>query len=225
MAENGDRQISNVALVRELRHRVRDLSGFQKKNHKVPTDINDRTQSFVGRCAYQEISDDLDARFSEFRKHLKFKRVDLKVSEPDNGCGLISTPYFDYRVTVTQSEDDATETVWRQQVSDFRGPEALLSSEFATVFGSLFDTVEFEPPEPIDMERFIDHMESQQDGEIEIEFDRTATWCELTTNSIPGQLTVTSERISLTTNQPDLPARLLEAFFEFRSCLRGIECF
>ena len=225
MTGRESRQLTNVVLAREQRYMVRDLSGFQKKKHKVPVEINDRTQSFVGRIAYQELSDDLDTRYTQFREQFGFKRVDLNVAEPDNGNGVIQTPWFDYRISVTQSEDDAEEAVWRRQVSKFRGPEELLSSEFATVFGGLFDTVEFSPPQPIEIEVFIDHLEEKNDDNISISYDRTATWCELVTDTIPGELTVTSDKISLKTPQPELPARLLEAFFEFRTCLRGIECF
>ena len=219
-----NRQISSVALVTEQRRRVRDLSGFLK-SHKVPTEYNDRTQSFVGRIATLDISDDLDIRFAEFRRHFRLKRVDLRVSEPDEGTGAIATPWFEYRVTVTHSEEDAGEAIWRQQVTEFRDTERLFSSEFATVFGNLFDTVEFEPPEPIDMEAFIDSLENREGDDIKVEYDRTATWCQLMTEAVPGQLYVESDRVALVTQQPQLPAQLVEAFINFRECLTGIECF
>jgi hypothetical protein len=224
MTEPTNRQISSVALVAEQRRRVRDLSGFQK-SHKVPTEYNERTQSFVGRIATRDISDDLDVRFAEFRRHFRLKRVDLRVSEPDEGTGAIVTPWFEYRVTVTHSEDDSGEAIWRQQVTEFRDTERLFSTEFANVFGSMFDTVEFEPPEPIDMEAFIDSIEAREGNDIAVEYDRTATWCQLTTVAVPGQLYVESDRVSLVTQQPQLPARLVEAFINFRECLAGIECF
>ena len=219
-----NRQISSVALVTEQRRRVRDLSGFLK-SHKVPTEYNDRTQSFVGRIATLDISDDLDIRFAEFRRHFRLKRVDLRVSEPDEGTGAIATPWFEYRVTVTHSEEDAGEAIWRQQVTEFRDTERLFSSEFATVFGNLFDTVEFEPPEPIDMEAFIDSLENREGDDIKVEYDRTATWCQLMTEAVPGQLYVESDRVALVTQQAQLPAQLVEAFINFRECLTGIECF
>ena len=109
-------------------------------------------------------------------------------------------------------------------VACFHDPESLFSSEFATVFGSLFDTVEFEPPDSIDMEQFIDHLEDRADEDLVLEYDRTATWCLLTTERIPGQLQVTPERISLTTPQPELPAQLLQSFFDYRTCLDRINC-
>ncbi|MEZ6130617.1 MAG: hypothetical protein R3C59_18170 [Planctomycetaceae bacterium] len=213
-----------MALVSEQRGRVRDLAGF-RRSHQVPDECNDRTQSFIAKIAACDISDDLDMRFTEFRRHLKFKRIELKVTEPENGFGAISTPWFDYRITVTHCAEDVTEAIWRRQVTDFRNTSALLSSEFASVFGRLFNTVEFQCPESIDMEAFIDQMEDRNDPDLSVDYDRSSTWCSLTTSRIPGELSVQSDRIALITQQPQLPARLLEAFFQFREQLVGIEGF
>jgi hypothetical protein len=222
-AENNS--VLNVALVSEQSALVRMLSGFRKKNHTVPDECNYRTQAFVGKLAYEEIAADLDSRFAQFRKDLGFKRLDLKVSEPDSGLGAISTPWFDYRITITQASDDPQSAVFRRQVSDFRDTKAMLSSEFATVFGTLFNSVEFEPPEPIDIEAFIDSLEDRGDSDLTLEFDRTSTWCQIATPRIPGTLSVETDCIALITAQPELPARLLEAFFSFREHLTGIDCF
>lgn len=220
---DADRKIDHVALVREQRLRVRDLSGF-RKTHKVPEECNERTQSFVGKISYAEISEDLDERFAEFRKHFNFRRVDLQVTEPENGIGAIETPWFEYRITVTHSTDDASEAVWRRQVTQFRKAESLLSAEFEAAFGNLFDTVEFQPPVPLDVADFIDRLEDRAKDDLQVEYDRSSTWCQLTTERIPGYLYVTTDCIALVTPQPDLPSRLLEAFFEYRESLKRIEC-
>ena len=68
-------------------------------------------------------------------------------------------------------------------------------------------------------------MEDRDDKTMTIDYDRTSTWCQLSLENIPGQLLVESDCVSLTTNQPQLPARLLEAFFRFREELTGIEWF
>ena len=225
MGEFQTNQVNGLALVREQRHRVRDLSGFKKNLHKVPTEVSERTQVFVGRIAYQEISADLDARFAEFRQHFAFRRSELRVSEPDEGTAAIGTPWFDYRVTMRHSDDDFSETILRQQVTDFREPEALFSSEFATVFGTLFDTVEFDPPDAIHVDEFIDHLEDRADESLRLDYDRTASWCQLKADRIPGELHVTAERISLKTQQPELPSLLLKSFFQFHDCLVRIDWF
>ena len=219
-----EHRVTNVALVSEQRRRVRDLRGFGKA-HSVPFANTDRTQSFVGRIASKEISEDLDTRFDEFRKNFRVKRSDLIVSEPENGEGAIGTPWFEYRITVTHDPNEPSEVTWRRQIAHVRDPVPLLSPEFAAVFGTVFDTVEFEPLDPIHMEAFIDSIEERDDESINLEYDRQSTWCELTTAAIPGRLLVESERVAFITNQPQLPARLLNAFFQFRTQLTGLECF
>jgi len=224
MQSSSEQRVTNVALVSEQRRRVRDLRGFGK-THSVPFANTDRTQSFVGRIAFKEISEDLDARFDEFRKNFRFKRNDLLVSEPENGEGAIGTPWFEYRITVTHDPNEPTDVTWRRQVTGFHDSFPLLSPEFAAVFGTVFDTVEVEPLEPIHVEAFIDSIEERDDESIKLDYDRQSTWCELTTASIPGRLLVESERVAFVTNEPQLPARLLNAFFEFRTQLTGLECF
>ena len=224
MHSSAEQHVTNVALVSEQRQRVRDLSGFRKA-HSVPIANTERTQSFVGRIASNEIGEDLDARFHEFRKNFRFKRSDLVVSEPENGEGAITTPWFEYRITITHDPHTPSEVTWRRQVTQFHDPVPLLSPEFATVFGMVFDTVEFEPAEPIHIEAFIDSIEDGDDDSLNLDYDRQSTWCELTTALIPGRLVVESDRVAFVTHEPQLPARLLNAFFEFRTQLTGLECF
>lgn len=223
MTTTGNR-IHGIALVSEQRQPVKSLRGFLKA-HKVPSEVSERTKTFVERIAAQDISDDLDQRFEEFREHFRFKRIDLRVADPANGSGGIITPWFEYRMTVTHAPDDAHEAVLRRQVSDFQDPESLLSAQFAAVFGRLFDTVEFEPAEPIQVDEVIDRFEASEESEIEIDYDRATTWCELTAERLPGRFIIRSDRVALITRQPQLPAQLLEAWLQFRARLKGIECF
>ena len=224
MDSSAEQRVTNVALVSEQRQRVRDLSGFRKA-HSVPFANTDRTQSFVGRIAFDEIGEDLEARFHEFRKNFRFKRSELIVAEPQDGEGAITTPWFEYRITITHDPNSPSEVTWRRQITQFHDPVPLLSPEFATVFGTVFDTVEFEPQEPIHIEAFIDSIEDRDDDTIKLEFDRQSTWCELTTVLIPGRLLVETDCVAFVTNEPQLPARLLNAFFQFRTQLTGLECF
>lgn len=217
-------ELANVTLVRETRSRVRDLKGF-RKSHQVPSEVNEHTNSFVGRIAAEDISQDLESRFSDFRKLLKLKRFDLQVSEPDAGVGMIATPWFDYLVRATVSPDDAAEVLWRRQVAEFRQPLELFAAGFSSVFGNLFDTVELEPAAPIDLAAFIDQIEERAVETIGIDYDRNTTWCHINLSGVMGQVRLTSDRVSLVLAQPQPPARLLEAFLQVRSRFAGIECF
>ncbi len=216
--------LANVALVREVRSRVRDLKGF-RKSHQVPSQVNEHTNSFIGRIASDDISLDLESCFCDCRRLLNLKRVDLQVSGPDGGIGMIATPWFDYVVRATLAPDDASEVVWRRQVAEFRKPQELFTSGFSAVFRNTFDTVELAPTAAIDVAGLIDEIEKRSLKTIGIDYDRNTTWCHIRLSGVMGQVRLTSDRISLVLAQPQSPTTLLEAFLQVRSRFAGIECF
>ncbi len=214
--------IGSLMLVRQQPGRIRDLKGF-RKGHQIPTEVSEHTQSFVGRIAEEDLRQDLDERFEEFRRQLKFKRVDISVTDPTCGAGQISTPWFDYQVSVIHDANDATAVIWRRQLSEFRQIDKLDSPELAAVFGTTFDTVELSPPAAIDIAALIDHIEDEADERISLEYDRQTTWCAVTIRGISGQMKFTSDRIGLVIHQAQAPGKLLESFFKVRSRITEIQ--
>jgi hypothetical protein len=224
MSSEPKNSLFKVTLARHQRSRVKSLRGF-KKTHQVPDEFNEHTNSFIGRIAAEELSEDLDQRFADFRKSLGFKRVDMNVSEPDGGFGTIVTPWFDYQISASLAEDDPTEVIWRRQLSEFRKPEMMTAVEVSTTFGNLFDTVELLPPSGIDVSEFIDQIEDLTPLGVTLDYDRTATWCVIGIKGIAGQVRLTGDLLSLVVHQPQPPAKLLDSFFQVRSCFAGIEGF
>ena len=214
--------IASITLVRQQAGRIRDLNGF-RKGHQIPADVSEHTQSFVGRIAEEDLRQDLDERFEEFRRQLKFRRVEISVTDPLSGMGQISTPWFDYQVSVIHDPNDATAVIWRRQLSEFRQIEKLDSPELATVFGTTFDTVELSPPAAIDIAALIDHIEDEADERISLEYDRQVTWCAVTILGIAGQMKFTSDRIALVIHQAQPPGKLLDSFFKVRSRISEIQ--
>ena len=211
---------SNVRLVNEQRCRVRELNGFHK-THRVPTENNDHTQRFVAKIAHADIGEDLDVRFADFRKHLGLKRIDLNVSAPISGEGKISTPDFEYVVSV-RLDDDPADAVWRREIRNFEEAAPLLTPQFAAVFGKLFDAVEMDTDAQIDVEALIDTVEENESSEILIDYDRTATWCDLSIKGVPAVMSVRSEQILLRALQPMTPASLLKSFLNLQSQVMSI---
>ncbi len=214
--------IASISLVRQQAGRVRDLKGF-RKGHQIPTDVSDHTQSFVGRIAEEDLRQELDERFEEFRRQLKFKRVEISVSDPLSGVGQISTPWFDYHVSAIHDVNDATSVIWRRQLSEFRQIDKLDSPELTSVFGTTFDTVELSPPAAIDVAALIDQIEAEADARISLDYDRQTTWCAVTIRGIGGHMKFTSDRIALFIHQAQSPGKLLDAFFKVRSRISEIQ--
>lgn len=208
--------LESLTVLHEQTLNVKSLQDFHS-GHRVPDEVNDRTKAFVGKCGHQDISNELDQQFAAFRKNLGLKRVDLKVSDPDNGMGVIETPWFDYQVLVLQSEETANEAVMVRQIVSIKETEILSHEGFNRVFANQFNCVEFAPPEPVDIEAFIDHVEDQEFPQVKIDYDRTATWCTLTAPGIPGEVGLEGNTIRLTMTQLQSPLDLINAFLALQS--------
>jgi len=209
----------NLALVGEETIRVRDLTGF-RKSHRVPDEITDRAQSFIRRIATPELEADLDKRFADFRRCLGLKRVEMDVDEPLDGVASIATPSFAYRVSVRLADDDPSTAVCERCVDRFSDPQPLMSPDFSAAFGNTFNSVRMLPPEPLEVERFIDWIECQDDAQLTADYDRTATWCRLLFSDSPAaSMLVRSDSVSLTALEAVSPAVLLKSFVELRERL------
>ena len=219
----GNQSVSEISFVNRTSGRVADLSGFKKKTHQVPVELSEYTRAFVARIAEQDLVDDLDRQFADLRRHFKFKRSQMEVQDPDDGVGAIVTPQFEYRASIQIDESDPSMYVRTQEVSRLTSPEALLSAEFELAYGEMFNAIEVTPPGLINMEDFIDSVEDMDKHTLKIDFDRNATWCQLSILRVPGEMTVYTNRISLQLTQTFPPTRLIDAFFQFREELKGVE--
>jgi hypothetical protein len=206
--------LASVVLVREQRLRIRDLKGF-RKSHQVPTEINDHTNSFVGRIAAEDLNEELNVRFDEFRKALKLKRTELTVQDPEAGTASITAPYFLYQITARQAEDDAASAVIRRQLGQIRDPESLKGPGCSMVFGSAFDTVEYMPAHRLDLASFVDEFEDREVTGATLDYDRQLTWCQLVIPGAKGFLRMTADVISVVLTQPQSPDALLATFLAF----------
>lgn len=214
--------LSTINLVRHQSGRIKDLKGF-RKGHQVPSDVSDHTQAFIGRIAEQDLLEDLDERFDEFRRQLKFRRVDIAVTDPVSGVAQISTPWFDYQISILHDPNDASAVLWRKQLSEFRRIDKLNSAEVKAVFATTFDTVELAPPAAIDVAAMIDQIEDEADERISLDYDRQTTWCAVTIQGIAGKMQFTSDRISLFIHQAQPPAKLLDSFFQVKLRISEIQ--
>ena len=216
------RLMGSIMLVRQQSGRIRDLKGF-RKGHQVPSDVSEHTQSFVGRIAEEDLRLDLDERFEEFRRLLKFRRVEISVTDPMSGVGQISTPWFDYQASVIHDVNDAASVIWRRQLSEFRQIDKLDSDELASVFGSTFDTVELSPPTMIDIAALIDQIEEEADDRVSLDYDRQTTWCSVSITGIAGEMRFTADRIALVIHQAQPPGKLLDSFFKVQTRINAIQ--
>ncbi|WP_254506864.1 caspase family protein [Anatilimnocola floriformis] len=210
--------VLQVTLLREQVESIRSLAGF-KKTDKVPTAVNSYARSLVADLGSGPIAADVEEVREALRKHFSFKRKDLDSAAPGDGTGSILTPYFVYSVTVTLNPANPAEIIWRRTISDIREPDQVLSPAFENVFPKTFSTVEFQPPQPIDLATFIDELEDSDDDRVKLNYDPATTWCRLSMPGLIGQVEVTQNRFALLQLSPTSPGKLLESFFKIQAML------
>ncbi|MCH2210489.1 MAG: hypothetical protein MK110_04255 [Fuerstiella sp.] len=213
----------NLVLVGENESPVRNLAGF-RKSHRVPDDTSERSRAFVRRIAGDDVGRDLDQRFTDLRHKLGLKRVQIQVSDPADGCGSIRTPEFSYQVCADLSCSNSSAVVWRRSVYGFTAPDAVLSESFSATFGTTFDTVEFSPRQPVDVETIIDWIEDRTTCRLQADYDRTGSWCRLTApQQMESMMTIRAHVVSLQSLNPCNPQTLLTSFLAFHDLLPVIE--
>ena len=216
-------RLENVSLVHRQHELIKSLPSFKKKTHTVPDQINSHTQSFVAKLAAATVTEDLDQVFSNLRAAFRFKRTEIESTDWEDGSGSITTPYFRYVSAVTQNPDAPDEVVWQRDVSLISDVEQILTDEFVTAFGQLFDTVEFTPNDPIDLEQIVDRIEAIEDDRVWIEYDRQLTFCEVTLEGCTERIRITRESFRIVHPQAESPRVLVDSLFRVQHRLLGYD--
>lgn len=206
-------QVKNVTLLARRTMRVQDLTGFQRKTHTKPTRSDSMADAFIAKIAQEDMDADINQVFRSLRQQFKFKRADMNVSNQGDGAATIITPYFNYSITVQLADDDPSKVVWLRMVDAIKEPEKLFGDKFAAIFADVFDTVSFEPAEPIDLPQLIDRMEDLEDDRLTIDYDPGVTYCTLSIDGVDGEITVTPDLWSIVHRKANAPHSLLQALF------------
>ena len=213
-------QLRQIVLLSERAVAIKRLSGFSKKRgHFVPDEASSSADDFVGRIAETELHEDLEQQYGALRTAFGFKRRDLQTDGPEDGSGSIITPHFDYEVSVRVNPDDATEALWRREITNIREPDQVLSEEFDAAFPSTFDRLEFQVAESIDIEGIVDQIENLDDDRVSVECNRECTHCRVRIEGLDASIIITPGSFQLERFGTGSPRKLLEGFFEAQKLL------
>lgn len=152
---------------------VRSLKGF-KKHHKVPTDINHATRGFVQNVGTEDVRDMVEATHAKLKSKLKYMRRDLKVDH-DDGYSTIVTPDFTYSVYLGIDEDEPSQFVLEEDISEIQNPDIVCDERFSNIFDGCFDSVEISFKEIVNIEAIIDAIEEQ--GEFAVQYPSDTSYC------------------------------------------------
>jgi len=83
--------------------KVKNLSGFIKRQHSVPDKVGEYEDRFIKSISKEIVHDEIRLISERIQLHLNYKRKEIKIHE-ENGLGYIETPDFYYSIFVSQSK-------------------------------------------------------------------------------------------------------------------------
>ena len=214
-------QVRDSILLSESIDSVKSLSGFRKgAGHAVPDRHSGSAQSFINGIAGDDILADVENIRAALKREFEFTRRQLSVANHD-GAATITTPYFNYNVTVLQDADDPGNVVWRRSVNAIVDPDKVLADEFQLVFAKTFTTVELSLRDAVDIEQLIDFIESLGSDEIGVEYDQDegVTSCVVRIKGHQAEIKIAKHTFAVVHPRAEAPRRLVESFFNIQHAL------
>jgi hypothetical protein len=214
------KQLKRIVFRGETRHKVKELSGFQK-TFKVPEAATPSAQKWTYRMAADDLKREVEETYNALREHLGLKRKDLESAVGSDGFGFIRTPSFDYAVSVSLDPDDPSSVVWRREVSQVSDSDVLRAEGFRKVFGGTLDTLEFDFEKPIDVEELVDRIEDDPPDGVKVRVASDASACDVTVQGFAGRIHVERSRLRVEGRPGLTPDSLVEQFFAFQARFGG----
>lgn len=213
-------QVKDSILLVETRVSIKSLAGFKKKGHHVPDRHNESARAFIRELADPDLKSEIERLRAALKAQFRFTRLQLS-ADLQEGAATITTPFFNYNLSIDQDPADPAQVLWRRSVEAITQPEKVLSPEFEAVFPDLFDTVELSLASPVDLEALIDCLEALPGGAITVDYpaDGPITACSL---SIPGhnaEIRVEKTRFTVIQPRAGRPRKLLELLFGIQHAL------
>lgn len=204
-----------VRLIDERRELIKQLDGFEK-HHRVPTSCTENDQRFLAKLTHRQLDSDLQTIFAAMRKSFGLKRKEISVDGPVEGCGVISTEFFNYEIQVIQDEDDPSRVVWRRSITEIGEPARVFAGPFAQVFGNRFSVLEISTDQPLELEAIVDHIEDAEAENVGVDYDKNLTWCEIQMTDLAMTVIVREHAIRVISRREVSPQELLESFMEIQ---------
>ncbi len=209
-------QISSVRLLREQVIPIQSLNGFHK-HHRIPSAWTVNDVRFLASITEAEVDNDLQQTFAKLRSTFGFKRKQISVSGPRDGSGMITTPYFNYEIVVTLDRDDASKSLWQRSISDVVDPGQTFNAAFQKSFGNMFSILEISTIELLDLEDIVDHVEEAESDNVQVDYDKDLTWCEIQVADSIASVKIRDNSIRVVSRQEVSPRQLLEAFLDVQA--------
>lgn len=216
-------QVKDSILLAESVVSIKRLAGYTKnKRHFLPDHHSSRAQSFINEVADTDLKEDVERVRSALKTVFQLRRTQLSAQYDGEGGATITTPFFNYNISVAQSPDDPASVVWRRSVDAIVEPEQVLSAAFDQVFAQVFDTVELSLHGAVDLEQLIDTIEAGDRNAIQVEYNDQPqiASCTITVHGYNVAIRVTPGTFAVVHPRPQLPKRLVQSLFEIQDSLQ-----
>lgn len=217
-----DGQIKDSILAHEMKEHMTRLANFdKKKRHFVPKDHSSDADNFIGRLVADEVEEELKRIRDELKAEFGYTREECKRTR-EGGSGTVTTPHFNYNISVGQDNDNCEEVVWRRSIEGIIEPNTIFSDEFANVFSDTFNAVELTLHSTTDLDKLVDFIErlkkTNKDIDVDYDEDEDITSCVI---SMKGHapVHVTKNSFSIVQPRPASPKELVESLFKAQLAL------
>ncbi len=197
----------------ETTTKIKELANF-RKTFSLPDTASPANRKFVARIAADELRADLEDLYERARELGGLKRKDLELTAGQDGAGALRTPDFEYTISLDLDTEEPSRLIWRREVGQFTDPAFVRDGRFAALFGPAFDRLVFHLSQPIDVEAFLDRLESEPAEGLQVAATSDGRSCEVTLAGMPGTILV--QRNTVTVRGRDANrAGLLDLFLAF----------
>lgn len=211
-----DTNLGSIQLVSRRQTPIKQLQGFQK-HHRIPTGNSATDQRFVFDIVQEQLDTELQETFGALRKAYGLKRREIQVEGPTEGCGSIITPFFRFDTQVFQLEDQPSLAQVQKFISNVTESARIFAGPFDQVFGTQFSEVEASTGNQLILEDIVDHIEDLESNELDLDYDKDLTWCEIQLRDQACSLRLTPTEIRFTSHREISPQPLLEMFLNCQS--------
>lgn len=213
-AKPGYEQLKRT-LFREIESiHIKSLSGFGK-NHHVPDYVSNSTKNFVESISADDVEELCDQVFDEIKKQFKYKRQDLTYES-----SRIVAPDFEYAAWCEQDDSNPEKALLFEELTNVK-PSIIADDRFNAVFDGTFSQLVFEFPRKLNVAELIDSIEEADREDIEIDYPKDSSWCEITFEGSDVTVEVKGRELTVVSPSASTPRALLDAFFNAQKLLAG----
>ena len=210
--------VKSVDLLGAKGGHVKELSGFKKGLHQVPETVNGYTASFVAGIAAQDVEFEATKLYEQIKSNFKYKRRDIKL-EIDGASAFVATKDFDLSITYSQDTEDPGAYSIEYLINNVRDAEVLNDEGLQNILDRHFDEVRFLLKGEIDLEELIDAIESEDDGEILIDYPPDCSSLRITLDGCRWSIKLSQNGISIINHHLEAPKTMISFFNEGQSLI------